>query len=136
MPIRYRIVRDHKIAYLKGWGKLGINEIAVTGARIFAEDEWENGFSILLDYREVTEMDVHREEIMSLVSQDKENMHLFDKSKCAVVAESDIVFGLSRMWEALAWDIKATKMIFRDIDDAVNWLGLSSDFIDSMNVQP
>ena len=58
MPIRYRIVPDQKFAYIRAWGKVTVDEIVIEGARMFAEKEWENGFNILCDYREVTEFNL------------------------------------------------------------------------------
>lgn len=133
MPISYTIVPDQKIAYIKAWGKVVVEEIMTEGTRMFAETEWENGFNILCDYREITDFNLKNEDVEQVVDQDKKHEHLFDKSKLAIVAKSDLVFGISRMWEMLSLDSNLTKMIFRDMNDAENWLGLDSSFLDSMN---
>ena len=49
------------------------------------------------------------------------------------MANSDLVFGLSRMWEMLSADTKLTKRVFRNINDAIIWIGLDLDILDSMN---
>ena len=119
MTIRYKIIPDLKILYVRGMGKVTADEIITGGARMFAASEWTNGFNILLDYREISELSVKTEDINKLVDQDKTNKHLFDKSKCAIVAGSDLVFGVSRMWEILSEDKKNAKMVFRNIEDAL-----------------
>ncbi len=136
MPILYTIIPDQKIAYIKAWGKVVVDEIMIEGARMFAETEWENGFNILCDYREKTDFNLRNEDVEKVVDQDNKHEHLFDKSKLAIVAKSDLVFGLSRMWEMLSLDSNLTKMVFRDINDTESWLGLDLSFLDSMNRLP
>ncbi len=133
MPILYTIAPDQKIAYIKAWGKVAVDEIMIEGARMFAETEWENGLNILCDYREITDFNLSKEDVALVVDQDKKHECLFDKSKIAIVAEDDLVFGMSRMWETLSSESNLTKMIFRNMNDAESWLGVDLSFLDSMN---
>ena len=107
-----------------------------TGSKIFANSEWINGFNILLDYREISELGVKTEDIENIVDQDKRNEYLFDKSKCAIVADSDLVFGLSRMWEAYSEDTKIKAMVFRNIEDSLRWLGMDEMVYQSIKELP
>ena len=88
MPIAYRILPDKKLAYIRAWEEVTVDDVMVEGARMFAETEWENGFNILCDYREVTKFDLRYDDIEKVVGQDRKNEPQFDKSKCAVVATS------------------------------------------------
>ena len=45
-------------------------------------------------------------------------------SRRAIVVDKDVVFGLSRMYEALAHDVGTEIKVFRDMDAAHRWLGL------------
>ena len=119
MTIGYKIIPDLKILYVRGMGKVTADEIITGGSGIFAASEWTNGSNILIDYREISELSVKTEDIEKIIDQDKTNEHLFDKSKCAIVAGSDLVFGVSRMWEILSEDKKNAKMVFRNIEDAL-----------------
>lgn len=136
MPIIYRTNPEKKIAYIKALGKVTVDQIMTEGARMFAEKEWQNGFDILCDYRGITEFSLSSNDVKNVVDQDKKNEPLFDNSKCAIVANRDLVFGFSRMWEILAEDTNLTKMVFRDIKDAMNWLGMDMNFLDSMQKRP
>ena len=127
MTIRYKIFPDLEILYIGGTGNVTTDEITTTGAKVFAESEWTNGFNILIDYREISKFEVKAEGVHKIINQDKANKHLFDQSKCAIVADSDLVYGLSRMWEILSEDSKIPTMIFRNIEDALQWLGLDRD---------
>jgi len=136
MPILYRIIPDKKIAYIKASGKVNADEIMIEGARMFAETDWENGFNILCDYREITEFDLSNEDIKKIANQDKVHEPIFDKSKCAVVATSKLIFGLSRMWEIFSEDTSLTTMVFRDIREAIDWLEMDIDFLATMKKLP
>lgn len=129
MPILYRVIPDQKVAYIKASGKVNADEIMREGARMFAETDWENGFNILCDYRNITELDLRSEDINRIASRDRVHEPIFDKSKCAVVAENDLIFGLSRMWEIVSEDTSLTTMIFRDIREAIDWLEMDVDFL-------
>ena len=136
MPIIYKIIPDLKFAYIRGMGKVTTDEIMTAGAKMFTESEWKNGFNILIDYREITELSVKTEDVEKIINQDKNNELLFDKSKCAIVASSDLVFGVSRMWEILSEDNKITTMVFRNIEDSLRWLGLNESVFQSIKELP
>lgn len=135
MPVEYKIIPDQKIAYIRAWGKVTADEIMIEGARMFAESDWVNGYNILCDYREITELNIKIEDIERIVIQDKEHEPLFDQSKCAVVSTGDLIFGLSRMWETLSEDNKLERIIFRNFDDALGWLGIDIDVLRSIREQ-
>lgn len=132
MSILYRIFPGKKVAYIKASGIINVDEIIIEGARMFAETEWQNGFNILCDYRAITEFDLSNEDIKMIADRDKVHEPIFDKSKCAVVATSDLIFGLSRMWEIISEDTSLTTMIFRDIRKAIDWLEIDMDFLATM----
>ncbi len=136
MPLKYKIIPELKIVYVRGTEKVTTDDIMTEGARMFAENEWANGFNILCDYREITDFNLKTEDIEKIVDQDKNNELLFDKSKCAIVAGSDLIFGISRMWEILSEDNKIMTMIFRNIEDALKWLGINELVFQSIKELP
>ena len=78
----------------------------------------------LVDLSGVTKVNVSTSEIETIVSQDKNASNYMSELAVAVVAEKDIEFGLSRIWEALIeyhgmnWKTK----IFRKRDGAEKWI--------------
>ncbi len=136
MPLKYRIVPALKIAYVRGAGTVTANEIMIEGAKMLAENEWVNGYHILCDYREITDFNLMIEDLNRIVSQDQENELLFDQSKCAIVAGSDFVFGISRMWETLSEYTKVKTMVFKNIKDSLCWLGIDEHVFQSIKELP
>ncbi len=126
MPLEYRIDSGQRFAYVKGVGKVTAEDIMTEGARMFAESEWANGFNILCDYREITDFNLKTEDIRRIISQDRDNELLFDQSKCAIVAVSSLVFGLSRMWETLSENTKIETTVFKNIEASLKWLDVEA----------
>ena len=136
MPVKYKIVSDQKFVYVKATGEVTADEIMIEGARMFTDSEWINGFNILCDYRKITEFDLKSSDLSQIVEQDKNNEPLFDKSKYAIVADSDLVFGISRMWEILSENNLITTMIFRNTIDSLRWLNLEESVFQSVKDMP
>lgn len=132
MSLKYKIVPDLKIAYVRGAGKVTADEIMIEGAKMFAEKEWVNGYHILCDYSEITDFNLMIEDLNKIVSQDQDNELLFDQSKCAIVAGSDFVFGISRMWETLSDHTKIKIMVFKNIKDSLRWLDIDEHVFQSI----
>jgi len=136
MALEYRIVSAQRFVHVRGVGKVTADDIMTEGARMFAESEWVNGFSILCDYRKITDFNLQTEDMRRITSQDKSNELLFDQSKCAIVAVSGLVYGLSRMWEALSENTKLETMVFRNIEDSLRWLGIEANVFQSIEELP
>jgi hypothetical protein len=43
--------------------------------------------------------------------------------RCAVIASKDSVYGMSRMWEILSSERSQHICVFRQMNDAITWLG-------------
>lgn len=126
MPIEYGIITDQKLAYIRAWGKVSAEDIMMKGAAMFSEKSWKNGYHIICDYRDIEDLHADMEDVQRIVNQDKDNEAIFDRSRLALVATEDLVYGVSRMWELLSQDNRQEKMIFRNMEDAIEWLGLES----------
>ena len=134
MSVRFRIISSAKFAHFKVSGNITtIEEILCKGTSLFTDEDWENGFNVLLDYRDVSQMDIYGSDVRQLVFQDKKNSHLFDKSRFAVVAVKDFVYGLARMWEILSEHTRIECRVLRNIDKALDWLGYSPEILYSVD---
>ena len=40
----------------------------------------------------------------------------------AIVASKDVIFGLARMWELMSGDVQTGVMVFREREDAEEWI--------------
>lgn len=82
------------------------------------DERFASEFDHLLDLRGVTRFDVTTAEVREI-----SRVRVFGEgSRLAVVAASDVGFGLSRMYEAFGELGEERYRVFRDMDSATEWL--------------
>ena len=118
------------VTYIKNSGVLIKGEGVVTGSEIKEAndkiyDSRENIMKIkyqLCDFLEVSEFLVTHEDIVFHSEQDYKAANINPHMIIAIVASSDLIFGLSRMWEAYSYRSPFQSMVFRSIEDAEKWI--------------
>ena len=74
------------------------------------------------DFRHVTDIVVTNSEIEAFAIQDKKASEINPNMVIAMVGTKDLVFGLSRVWEAFTHDSPFETMVFRKITEAQQWI--------------
>ena len=74
------------------------------------------------DFRDVTDVFISNSEIEELAIQDKKASEINPNMFIALVGTKDLIFGLSRMWEAFTHDSPFETMVFRKMEDAQQWI--------------
>ncbi len=128
MPIEYRIDHEQRLVIAKGHGVLTLKDILG-----YQEDVWSrlelSGYNELIDMSCV-------EHIASPSIEGVRDLAKFSArmdtdvlvSRFAIVAPSDLAFGLGRMYEAYrSLNERSTKQVgvFRSLDEALAFLGIS-----------
>ena len=122
MPIEHHIVQGKYIVFQA--------TSTVTGAEIIAANEWlytepqneEAAKFQLWDFSATTQIVVDIGMIEKMASQDKQAAQTISRIVAALVAPEDLIYGLSRMWQAFADDEAIQSQIFRDFHSAEVWL--------------
>lgn len=122
MPVTIKIDTNRKIAVIKATGLVTGDEMLAGDRELYSHPDWRNGYGVLADFTEVERLELPNDAVARLVTSNLRNNHLFDRSKMAVAAGKDLVFGLARMWDILAEDLTMQRGIFRDVDSAMDWL--------------
>jgi hypothetical protein len=124
MTIQYTMIPDLKMVYVQASGSITSHDIMDGGSLIFQEPKWNNGFSILCDYRDIKQFDVNYDDVLILVKQDKQNESLFDQSKFAILTGSDAAYGIARMWTTLSESTKIKTRIFQNLEESLEWMNV------------
>ena len=124
MPIQYTMIPDLKLVYVYASGSITGHDILAEGARMFQEQKWSNGFSILCDYRDIQQFNVDYDGILNIVSQDKQHEALFDQSKFAILTGTDVTYGIARMWTSLSVHTQIHSRIFKTLEDSLEWMNV------------
>ncbi len=123
MPLSYEV--DHKAerVWVVGAGDVRLEEMVALLSEL-AESRCL-AYSQLFDARRVT-LVVSAEEIRRLVSLTARLREEHGHARTAFIAESDVSFGLARMYATLASETDRGFMVYRTLDDGTAWLGWQS----------
>ena len=89
---------------------------------VFKSDKISEGYRALIDARTVSTQNTPTSELLfELAHSQGGERH----RKVAVVVDSDVIYGLVRMWGA--YNNNADLEVFRDFEKAVKWLELESE---------
>ena len=122
MPASYRIDKSLGMVFTTAEGVLTGQEILTHDGKLGEDPGSDPSYDQLIDLRDVIEFAVSVTE-MRAISTD----HLFnEKSRRAIVAEKDEIFGMSRMYQILreAHEKPDEVRVFRAMEEARRWLGL------------
>jgi hypothetical protein len=118
MPASYVIDTERRRVISRAWGVLSEEELIAHYRAIAADLSFDPTFSQIADLREVTGF-----ALSSSAVRREASMRVFDRTaRRALVATSDIAFGLSRMYASEAYDVSPSTEVFRDMADAEEWL--------------
>lgn len=120
MEFTYRIDKVNRIVYLEG-DDPGLELWRQTMLTIFANPEFETGFHFLSDRRSASEArspDYLKSALNFLRYHENEMGHC----KWATVVSTMAAFGMGRMTQILSENLSVRIEVFKDIDEAVDWL--------------
>jgi len=118
-----KIDKENKLAQITARGKVNILELKEIFLEIVGHDDWQAGFNMLCDYSNIEDFDVTTRDIDNITEWQSSIDALIGDGRCAVVACKDSVYGMSRMWEIISSERSQQICVFRQMNDAVTWLG-------------
>lgn len=122
MPLAYEDMKDCGIL-VKGEGVVTGNEIKEINRKLYDSTEklLKTRYQ-LWDLTNVSEVVVSNTDIEIFARQDAAAAKINPNMAIAVVANSDLLYGLSRMWEGHSYSSPFKSMVCRDIADAERWI--------------
>ncbi len=125
MPITYTIHADLKLLVTRYVGVVTNDEFTKAYYSILEGSEFQQGFYELVDLQEVKEWKITAgamENVSALVS------HFYKGSsesmRTAVLTPRDELYGIGRMYGAYADSESEDVKVFKDVIEAMRWLGL------------
>ena len=123
MPIHERYDADREVLYVTMDGDVDEQQL-LDWAKGRTHDRYPPGHDELVDVRGVATPDTQgttlRRVAEAFARADREP----ERSKIAIVADGDLHYGLSRMYQAFRADSPLVLEVFRDLTEARSWLGL------------
>jgi hypothetical protein len=120
MNFTYRIDKSNRIVYLEGddpplevWRQIML--------AVFADPDFETGFNFLSDRRPAVEAR-SSEYLRAALSFLKYHKDELGNCKWATVVSTMAAFGMGRMTQILSENLGIRVEVFKDIDEAIDWL--------------
>lgn len=118
MPATSIIDHDARIVRSRAWGILSDSDLEGTQATLHADPRFDPMYRQVYDFSGVTEVQVTGEFVRRLARNSLFSPH----ARRAVVVNSDVAFGLARMFGLVGDRDPDSFMIFRDIQSAEDWI--------------
>ena len=119
MPVSYYIDAARGVVFTTFRGDVTLEEVGAVRNALRDDPDFRPTLNQLNDFRAVTTT-MSAENIGRLA-----RMTPFGKgSRRAIVVESDLLFGLSRMYELSGKEGGAMVEVFKDVQEARTWLGI------------
>ena len=116
MPISYRIDPDARLVRTVATGVLTDAELLEHKEQLAADPAFEAGMHQISDVRGVERLEVSAVGVRSFVSNDDRHAARFAGHRMAIVANSDVVFGMARMYQTMS---RVKVGVFRDMHEAL-----------------
>jgi hypothetical protein len=130
MPIDIRVDLDRRVRYSVVSGVVTDADLLAAYERVVSDPEFDPTLNVLADTRGVERVDVSAKSVQLLAQRRARDERLLTtKPRVAIVAASDVVFGLARMYEAYG-DRQGDGdryLVCRTIEEARRWLGLPDE---------
>jgi hypothetical protein len=119
MPAYYNIDKERRLVMSTGSGVLTMTDALAHQEDLLKDPDFSPRFSQLMDLTQVTKVEFGTEDLRRLAQRS-----IFSPdSRRAILVSSDVVFGLSRMFEIFRETLGETGIrVFRNLDDALEWV--------------
>ena len=135
MPLKYHIRPEYNLIILVHIGTIPDDEFINFYKSLYEKDPLLTTMNHLVDLRQ-TDSTPRSSSVLSQFAEFMKGRvtETAERPKVAVVAPKDLSFGLARMYEVFADQVKWDFVVFRDIDAALAWIGLPEDFINGLDL--
>lgn len=124
MPITYEINKEQGVIYTTATGSLDDTDIAAFKQKLTSDPDYRPGMKELSDVRGVDEFRVTAAGISRFAGMDEDSEDMVKEHRLAIIATEDVIFGMARMYQFQTEKSKPNVQIFRDLQQAREWLGL------------
>jgi len=123
MPIKIQYDFAQNVLFSKATGAISLQDIMGYYSEI-KQINLKSGYCVLADYTEA-EIDLHYNDIATIAEKRRRSLLNPAKLKIAIIARSDVVFGMARMYQIMIDEKQFYVNVFREREEALQWLGIS-----------
>lgn len=123
MPISIHYDPGQNVLFSEGTGVISLKDAMAYYSKIERLD-LKPGYSVLADYTEASP-DIIYDDVVKMVKRRRSISLKSGMLKIAIIAKSNVVFGMARMYQAMIEQERLEVNVFRDRGEALQWLGIS-----------
>lgn len=123
MPVELEYVDDGAGVLMNGSGIVTGRELYAANAEIYSDQHVFDQRYQIVDFTNAERFDISAEDVRELAAQDCAGAERNPNIVVAIAGESDLIFGLARMWEAHVNESPLRTCVFRTVDEARQWIG-------------
>lgn len=127
MPITYHIDPKRNLVIVEANGVLKTSDYIEARTRLADDPQIQPGMDQLLDFRKVEQHDMTIELYSRFVELERSLQSHFGNCRIAVVTRSDLHYGFTRMFMVEMGNTLPDYRVFRELDEAEDWLFRESD---------
>ena len=125
MPVHYMVDSELMVVFWFHLGDIDDNEILAAHERLQLASQVTPEYSYFVDLRDARSESRSTEVVRQLAERSKQwREDSNSNSRVAVLAPRDISFGLARMYQVYTDPVDTNFMVFRDLLEAADWLGI------------
>lgn len=122
MPVNIIHLEDSGIIF-KCVGSVTGQELKEANQNIYKDPNKIRQISYqIVDTLDISDVSISVSEMKEIAELDRKAFKIFPAMFIALVAEKDLFFGFARMWESCAADVPSETMVFRKMEDALQWI--------------
>lgn len=122
MPVTYTIDKQRRLITTRCIGDVTLDEVIGHFDELVADPDCPDRLDVLLDLSEQTSIPASSQ--LRLVTRKIEDVSSRVRfGRCAIVAPTDALFGMTRVFETLTEEQFGSVRVFRLMDEARVWIG-------------
>jgi hypothetical protein len=122
MTIQYQIDRSIRRITTRAFAEVTIEEVLEHFDELLADPSYEPGLDVLLDLVDCETL-LGIDQLRSVAGRVTADLSSLRFGRLAIVVVSDALFGMVRMFHTLSEAAFSDAQVFRDRDQALQWLG-------------
>jgi hypothetical protein len=135
MTVQYRIDPSIRRITTRGFGEVTLDEVLEHFDELSADPAFEPGLDVLLDVVDCKTLP-GPDEVRSAAMRVTADLSTFRFSRLAILVASEALFGMMRMFHTFSESAFSEAQMFRDRDEALQWLARTDPPADTQLIGP